>query len=343
MLKNRTISKYSKTIALLFFVSCFTVPLFAQLTYSAESSIEMQYSAGNTYGALVGTLTYSGSGNTPNRLYFSGTNLKSSNGVTFSFLQTNGTTEMSSINGYCYLTNNSNSILYTIDSTGRINISSIDWDYPVYLYLFFDYWDIIDLLNNSSGTLVSIATDAYFYLAKNSSALSMTYYGGTDTQPVALLGGGAPGPMGINSVPVSYYYSLPTSDVPEYNIGFTISDVSIEDLSDAINTPINITNLQLEVLNYDDVYMGQTNVQVKFFQTGYSYFTFVNSSGNEIPFSLSIDGTSITPYVTFFPWTAPLVENNLAPIGFSVTQTDYDQAEQGDYNATITVELITGV
>jgi hypothetical protein len=343
---------FAITMAIVFLFVFATMPMYAQLTYSTENSIDIGYGYGGYYygysnlGSLVGTLNYSGTGDKPDSLNFSGSSL-GFNGVTFTFQKSNGSTYDETIDASCYITyykNNGSSTIIQASSTGNYTLSRINWDYPMKFYLFFDNTDLYNTLRYATGTLVSVSTNTYFNPLDDNEEVETLSNMGTTTQQIPLLGGGLVGPYGINSIPATnLYYSYDTSDVPEYNINFTESDVYIEDLSQAIGTPINITNLKLEVLNYDDVYMGQTNVQVKFYQSLSTYFALLNNSGDEIPFSLSASGSTIIPYVSFFPWTTPLIENNFAPIGFSVNQEDYELAEQGDYTATITVELITGI
>lgn len=349
---NHAYRHFLKECILLCMVSLYALPMFAQVTYKTEPSIDVSYIYGNSYyyssrGSLVGTLAYNGTGSKPDSLCFSGSPL-GTNGVTFTFLKSNGHTFTKTIDAICY-------VVYTnyygcekiigISSSISCDLSRIDWDFPVNFYIFFDKYELFNLFDNVSNKVVSVSTNTFFNLQDYcNTPITVTSNLGNTTQPIPLLGGGLIGPSGTNSIPATnLYYYTNTADIPEYSIGFTVNDVSINDLCNAIDNPIKITDLKLGILNYDDVYMGQTNVQVRFFQNGHASFAFVNNAGNTIPFRLSANGNTIIPNARFFPWTAPLGENNLAPKGFSVTQTDYDQAEQGTYTATITVELITGV
>ncbi|WP_155816646.1 hypothetical protein [Sphaerochaeta pleomorpha] len=335
-------------------VSLVTIPVFAQLVYSTESSIDISYGYGyysyysgyGSLGSLVGTLSYDGNGTEPSSLNFSGSALNN-NGVTFTFLKNDGTTYTRTIDAVCYVT-------YTRDfgsqqiimasSSRTYNLTRINWNYPVKFYLFFNNSDLERIFYNAPGKLVYVSTNTFFNPQEYYSPIETISNLGTTTQPIPLLGGGLLGAGGINSLPATdLYYDFSSTAIPEYSISFTANDVSINDLTDAIDNPIHITDLKLEILNYDDVYMGQTNIQVKFFQSGHASFEFINNAGKTIPFTLLANGITIIPNIKFFPWVKPLIENNLAAIGFSVTQADYDQAEMGDYNATITVELITGV
>jgi hypothetical protein len=323
-------------------------PLLATLTYTTESSIDLDYvyggyNWGGDRGSLAGTLTYGGTGSQPDSLEFT---FDSASTLTF-YDKSQGTTTTETLDAYCIVTYyNSSGTQKIIEATnsGSFTLSEIDMDYPIKFYLFYDQSTLRRTLRNANGTLASVSSGISFNPIADYDRLDATSNLGTGTMSIPLLGGGLIGPDGTNSLPATYFpYGTDTVDVPEYTIGFTETDVYIDDLSEAVDIPLEIAELELSILNYDDVYMGQTSVTVKFYQSGHTSFRFLGPGTAVIPFTLYVDGETIQPYTPCSPWDIPLAEENLVPTSISVSETDYLEATEGDYTATITVETITGI
>jgi hypothetical protein len=335
-----------KILPIILFLLLSQLPLAAQLVYTAECSIDLGYgiSYGGYYwqgdqGSLAGTLTYDDSDTEPDALEFDFDSTS-----TLTFVKSNGKTKTVTIDAYCIVTDSTNDVLFEITGSGTYETNRLDTKFPLKFYLFYDPTELDQASGHHKWTLVSVSSQILFNpVDEDGNPIETVSNMGTGTLSIPLLGGGLVGPAGINSLPASYFGDdIETGDLPDYSMGFTETDVHIDDLTDAIGNLLEVSDLLLTVENFDDVYLGETEVTVKFYQDGYPSFRFLGPGSAIIPFTLHIDGEEIQPYMPCSPWDAPLAEENLVPVAISVTQTDYDSAVEGDYTATITVEMLCG-
>ena len=174
---------------------------------------------------------------------------------------------------------------------------------------------------------------------------------GFGTAPIPFVGGGLAGPAGngtifigdIGDASVLYRYNI--SEEPVYSLSIAEKNVFVQDIYSATNSPKLINTLTLAVDNYTKVYLGQSRVSVRFYQTGYSSFRFINTNNasGELPFTLWVNQTLVPYDIPFSPWPAPMIATNAAPISLKVQQGDIETAIAGLYNCTITIEIISGI
>ncbi|WP_332445888.1 hypothetical protein [Sphaerochaeta sp.] len=245
---------------------------------------------------------------------------------------------------YAYLSSQKTLMFYHLDATK-----------PVGIYIMVQKNQYRNLLNNfwlSSLQLVGVGVQQYFLLHDDDTTLLPTLSNqGEGTNPVPILGGGASGPAGINTIPIGdpglgfweFLYNI--ADAPSYSLCFSNEDVCIEDINDAVDLPIELTTLTLTVENLENTYLGMNQVTVRFSQTGYPSFRLLLQTDFSVilPFKLYANQCEIPYNSPFNPWQPPMSACNPASISMGVSQQDLDHAAEGTYRATITVEILSGL
>ncbi|MBG0766887.1 MAG: hypothetical protein H0S77_04720 [Spirochaetaceae bacterium] len=341
---------------LLLFMVLLDNPLFATHEYIAETAADFTVSGSqNMIGALVGTLVLDPS-EPIQSLSISGSSFSSS-GIQFYYTQ-NGQLQTSTISGSLYVQyyNTGGGLEGSnLTSDNSLSFNNLDTSQPISFYLLVNSSQYSSFLRNfifSPKQFVGVGVIPKFTIRSASNNLvAVSSNQGVTTLPNPFLGGGASGPAGINSLSIgnsgigfwSFFYNI--AEQPLYSISFTNDVVDISNLQDAIISPFPINTVVLSVENFNSTYMGESRVMIRFYQSGYLSFRFLLSDNPSIflPFSLYSEGSEIPYNSPFSPWQAPMGASNSATIQLMVTQQDYERAVEGTYQATITVEIISGI
>jgi len=239
--------------------------------------------------------------------------------------------------------------------------TSLDASRPIRFYLLVRTNDYATFLSTVRGFLfwqaesrfVALgALPAFSLLSSSSTTFPVLSNQGETTLPTPFVGGGLPGPAGDCSIFIgdpgvssSIWYNYNVADEPVYSIFFANENVYIDDITQAVLAPVPLTNVTLNVENYQNTYLGQSRVNVRFFQAGYPSFRFLheNDPTAQLPYTLWVNQTEIPYNTPFSPWPAPMQASNSKQISLKVNQQDLEAAMEGQYTTTITAEIISGI
>lgn len=239
--------------------------------------------------------------------------------------------------------------------------TSLDASRPIRFYLLVRTNDYSTFLSNVRGWLIWQSSNrfvamgaqpAFTLLSSSNTTYPVLSNQGETTLPTPFVGGGLPGPAGDRTIFIGdpgvtstffNYYNI--ADEPVYSIFFANENVYIEDITQAVLAPVPLTNVTLNVENYQNTYLGQSRVNVRFFQAGYPSFRFLheNDPTVQLPYTLWVNQTEIPYNTPFSPWPAPMQATNSRQISLKVNQQDLEAAMEGHYTTTITVEIISGI
>ena len=331
-------------------------PLLSVTEYNSQDSANFIYATqGNNYVAMLCGTVNLDSLSEVYKLTLSGSPV-STTGVRF-FYRYGDTLQEDSITGFLYMTyykTNGQNIEVMLSPQTTYSFKQLDRSRPISLYLLVQYNQYYNFLNNfvwSSYQLVGVGIDAKFnLLTSNNQPVSILSNQGDTILPTPFLGGGNPGPVGVNSLSIGdpglgfleYFYNI--ADKPIYRLEFAENFVDIGEIHEAVQNSIPLTSLNLYVDNYQKTYLGQSNIAVRFFQSGQTSFSFANVDDytKTIPYLLYVRGDLVPYNYPFNPWQAPLTATNTAQVALQVLQADLNEAIEGEYVATITVEIISG-
>jgi hypothetical protein len=337
--------------------------LFAVHTYTSEPAADFTATGlvNNKTGALVGTLFLDPS--LPvSKITIAPT--MSSASVQMYYVNQNQL-HVSTLSGSLYVTyfkTNGTQVGSNLTTQSSLTFNSLDATRPVSFYILVNSSEYTAFLNTVRNIFIIIQSPNRFVSMGCASAFTllspsnMTYpvlsNQGESTLPTPFVGGGLTGPAGDRTIFIgepgvssNFWVNYNIADEPVYNISFANSDVYIQDIGYATLSPIPLTNLNLQVENYQNTYLGQSRVNVRFYQDGYPTFRFLHTANPacQLPYTLWVNQTEVPYNMPFSPWPAPMAAINVAQISLMVRQQDLDAALEGEYTTTITVEVISGI
>lgn len=345
------------------------VPVSAEHMYISEPAANMTETSleSGMIGTLVGTLELDPS--LPvSRITINPSIAPNNNSrnVLMYYTNANNLLDSESLYGVLYLTYyKTNGALKQkkLTSETSYTFTSLDASKPIRFYILVNTNKYTNFLDNTvrgwwlwgpDNRFVAMgAQPAFTLLSPSNTTYPVLSNQGETTLPIPFVGGGLPGPAGnctisIGDVGVSpsswlAYYNV--SDAPVYSIFFANENVYIDDITQAVLSPVPLTNVTLNVENYQNTYLGQSRVNVRFYQAGYPSFRFLheNYPTAQLPYTLWVNQTEIPYNIPCSLWPAPMQASNSKLISLKVEQQDLDAAMEGNYATTITVEIISGI
>lgn len=283
------------------------------------------------------------------------------------YVDKNSQIQTTTITGSLYVTyfkTDGTKIGTNLTTQSSLSFSSLDATKPISFYVLVNETQYKDYLQNTVGTFIlwfwtssdnkfaSIGYQSTFTLRSPSNEIyPLISNQGFGTVPTPFVGGGLPGPAGIGTIFIgdigdaSILYRYNISEEPVYSLSIAQKNVFVQDIYSAIHSPKLINTLTLAVDNYQKVYLGQSQVSVRFYQAGQTSFQFINTenASGHLPFTLWVNQTQVLYDIPYSPWPAPLKATNAAPISLKVQQGDVETAIAGSYSCTITIEIISGI
>lgn len=344
----------------LLFLVLLIFPISAGHEYVAESAADFIHE-NLTYryiGALAGTLILDAT-EPISSLLLTGQNISSS-GVQF-YCEYDGQTYDYELDGSLYIQYHRTNGTITglnLNSLNSLVFSSLDATKPISFYILVNrrqYSQFLRSFYRSADQLVAVGVDTQLSCVSASGEVATVLSNqGETTLPIPLWGGGTSGPIGNNTISLgnqglehwsSYYWMYNIAQEPDYSIEIADRNVYIHNIEQACYNSVDLTNLSLVVNNFNDTYLGQTRVMVRFYQMGHHSFRMqhLNDPRFHLPFSLYMDGEEIPYNHPFCPWQAPLSQRNEAALKMRVQKDHVEKALQGDYHATIVIEIISGI
>ncbi len=269
-----------------------------------------------------------------------------------------------SLDGYLYMDyyqTNGTRISVNLTNKGSSNFQALDASRPITFYVLVEesaYNSFISKVRRfflwglSPNKFVAMGSQPAFSLFSSSNtAYTILSNQGESLLPTPIVGGGLSGPAGERTIFIgdpgvsSFLYIYNISDEPIYTIAFADLQVTIDQIEQAAIAPVPLTNVLLYVENYQNTYLGESRVNVRFYQVGYPSFRFIHSANSSIqlPYTLWTNQTEVPYNMPFSPWPAPMTAINEQLISLKVDQQDIDNAIEGLYITTITVEIINGI
>lgn len=355
---------HRRCILLVLLFSLSWASLSAVHTYTAQPAADMTNTSlvNNMVGALVGTLTLDPALPVA-RISFSPP--ISSSAVQLYYTNANNQLESVTLSGSLYVTyykTNGSRIGTNLTSQGSLTFSSLDATRPITFHILVRTSDYSNFLTNnvrgwlfwqSPNKFVAMgAQPAFTLLSPSNATYPVLSNQGETTLPTSIVGGGLAGPAGEQTlfigdpgVSSGILYNYNIADEPVYSISFVDENVYIEDIQQACTAPIPLTNLTLDVENYQNTYLGQSRVNVRFYQAGYPSFRFLHTANpaSQLPYTLLVNQSEVPYNMPFSPWPAPMRASNTKQISLKVKQQDLEVALEGNYTTTITVEIISGI
>lgn len=354
---------FNRLFSMLVLLSVFVcTDLFAVHTYTSEPAADFTATGlvSNMTGALVGTLFLDPS--LPvSKITISP--IMSSTSVKMYYVKQNQL-YVDNLAGSLYVTyfkTDGTKVGSNLTTQSSLTFSSLDATRPISFYIlvnssaYSSFLSIVQgfLIWQSENRFVSMGcTSAFTLLSPSDMTYPVLSNQGESTLPTPFVGGGLTGPAGDRTIFIGdpgvssgFFFNYNIADEPVYSISFDNNDVYIQDIGNATISPIPLTNLNLYVENYQNTYLGESRVNVRFYQAGYPTFRFLHTANPayQLPYTLWVNQTEVPYNMPFSPWLAPMDAINVAQISLMVSQQDLDAALEGEYTTTITVEIISGI
>lgn len=347
------------TIAML--LSIFLPPLMASHTYFSEPAADFTNTSlvSTKIGVLVGTLVLDP--DYPiNKITYSPTISSSQVQMYYTNQNQLKTTNLSGTLYVTYFKKNGSKVGTELTTQASLTFNNLNMNMPITFHILVKSSDYTTFINTVRGFIfqsqnkfVGMGVNGAFNLVSSS---NITYpvisNQGETTSATPFVGGGIPGPAGDKTIAIgdpgvssSWLYPYNISDKPIYSLSFTNNNVFIQNIEQALNPPLPLTNMVLDVENYQNTYLGESQVTVRFYQTGYPSFRFLleTDSACQLPYTLWINNGQVPYDIPFSPWPAPLGPSNSAQISLKILQQDLSAALAGSYTTTITVEILSGI
>lgn len=353
--------------ALLLLCVLIWTPIHAAHTYISEPAANMTETSlvSGMIGTLVGTLEIDPS--LPvSRITINPSIAPNNNSRNVRMYYTNASNSLvnEALYGTLYLTyykTNGALASKTLTTETSYTFNRLDASRPIRFYILVNTNTYTSFLENvwgwifrpADGRFVAMgAQPAFTLLSPSNTTYPVLSNQGETTLPTPFVGGGLPGPGGDRTIFIgdigvtpSWWAYYNVADAPVYSISFATENVYIDDITQAVLAPVPLTNVTLNVENYQNTYLGQSRVNVRFFQAGYPSFRFLheNDPTAQLPYTLWVNQTEIPYNTPFSPWPAPMQASNSKQISLKVNQQDLEAAMEGQYTTTITVEIISGI
>lgn len=260
-----------------------------------------------------------------------------------------------------YYSTNGTKRVVTLANQNSVTFNSLDMNVPITFHVLVSSSDYSSFLNTVRGFFIFPSENQFIGMGAASafnllSSSNLTYpvisNQGESTTATPFVGGGAPGPAGPNTIsigdpalPSSWFYRYNVADQPVYSVSFANHAVNLQNIAQAVSSPLALTSLNLVVDNFANTYLGQSRVTVRMYQAGYPSFRFLHESypASQLPYTLWVNSQQVPFNIPFSPWSAPMSASNSADVSMRVLQADLNSLLAGTYTTTITVEIISGV